>query len=189
MLQHFRSINVLPPGTAYIDGSDLVIAGHQSNAVSKAAIVPAALGFCSLEIAEDFHRAHKQADIDRIVIPQVFPDADDPVSASLDFHRIFQIENGPEFSIHRDVEVTGVKRIKQTTDDRAVENMIAHREEKACADMPGGNKKRDAILLLPLAVFNERCPHTGRNHPFDLCDHALALIADDEMDCLDLDRN
>ena len=56
ILQHLRSIHVLPPAVAYIDGSDFIIAGHQLNCVSQAAIVPAAAGLRPLEIVEDFQR-------------------------------------------------------------------------------------------------------------------------------------
>src|SRR5437588_8057598 len=99
MSQHLRSIHILPPTLAYIDGPDSIITGHQSNRVGQAAIILAVVGLCSLEIIEDFERANEQAGIDRIELAQIFPDADDLVSARLDFHRIMQIENGIEFSI------------------------------------------------------------------------------------------
>jgi len=100
MLEHFRSIDVLPPALADVYGTDFVIAGHQPNSISETAI---AISLTSFEIVEDFQRTNEQAGINCIVIPQIFPDADHSVSPSLDFHRIFQIENGTEFSIHRDV--------------------------------------------------------------------------------------
>jgi len=43
--------------------------------------------------------------------------------------------------------------------------MIAHREEKACADVPGGTKKRDAILFLPISVIDERRFADLKNSP------------------------
>ena len=55
MLQHLRGIHVLPPAVANIDGSDILIAGHQLNSVSQTAIAPAAAGLRSLEIVEDFN--------------------------------------------------------------------------------------------------------------------------------------
>src|SRR4029077_11655560 len=100
MLEHFRSIDVLPPGLADVYGTDFVIAGHQSNSISQTAVT---ISLTSLEIIENFQRTNKQADINRIVIPQIFSDADHSVSPGLDFHRIFQVENRIEFSVHGDV--------------------------------------------------------------------------------------
>src|SRR6266487_2648826 len=100
MLEHFRSIDVLPPALTDIYGTDFVIAGHQPHSISQTAVT---ISLTSLEIIEDFQRANEQAGINRIVIPQIFPDVDHSVSPGLDFHRIFQVENGTEFSIHRDV--------------------------------------------------------------------------------------
>ena len=63
--------------------------------------------------------------------------------------------------------------------------MIAHREEKRCADVAGGSKKRDAILFLPIAIFDEGHVHTGRNKRPDLRDHALVFVAHHEMNGFD----
>ena len=63
--------------------------------------------------------------------------------------------------------------------------MIAHREEKRCADMTGGGKKRDPVLFSPIAIFDKGCVHTGRNDLPKLFDHALAFIAHHEMDGFD----
>ena len=73
MLQHSRSIHILPPALAYIDGPDFMVGGHQSNRVGEAAIVLAVVGLRSLEISEDFQRANEQAGINRIEFQQVFP--------------------------------------------------------------------------------------------------------------------
>jgi len=97
MFQHLRRIHILPPSVAYIDGSDIFFAGHQLNCVSQTAIALATAGFRPLEIVEDLHGTNEQAGINRIVVPQVFPDFGDPISAGLHFHRVFQIENGIEF--------------------------------------------------------------------------------------------
>ena len=104
----------------------------------------------------------------------------------LDFHRVFQIENGIEFSINSDVEETRLRRIKQMIDHGAVEKMVAHREKKGCADVTSGASKRDAILFLPVTVFDEE--HAiGRKESTALtcCDHALAFVADHEVDGFD----
>src|SRR4029450_2203350 len=82
--QHLRSVHILPPGLADIDGMDFIIAGHQSNSISQAAIAAATAGLRSLEIVKDFKWANKQADINGVVIAKVFPDVDDLVSAALD---------------------------------------------------------------------------------------------------------
>ena len=184
IFQHLRSIHVLPPGVAYIDGSGILIAGHQLNCVSQAAIAPAAAGLRPLEIVEDFNGTNEQAGINRIVVPQVFPDIGDPISAGLDFHRVFQIENGIEFSIYSDVEETRFRRIKQMIDHGIVEKMVAHREKKGFADVASGGKERDAILFLPVAVFDEGRAEAGRNQLLDLLDHAPAFVADHKVDAV-----
>ena len=154
-------------------------------AVSQAAIAPAAAGLRPLEIVEDFHGTNEQAGINRIVVPQVFPDIGDPISAGLDFHRVFQIENGIEFSIYSDVEETRLRRIKQTIDHSIVEKMVAHREKKGFADVASGGKQRNAILFLPVTVFDEGSAEVGRKELLDLLDHAPAFIADHEVDRFD----
>src|ERR1700750_794998 len=80
MFQHLRRIDILPPSVANIDGSDFFILGHQVNCVSKAAIALAASGLRSLEIVEDFHGKNEKAGINRIVVPQVFPNIGDSIS-------------------------------------------------------------------------------------------------------------
>src|SRR6476646_2577888 len=135
MFQHLRRIHILPPAVTNIDGSDILIAGHQLNCVSQTAIAPAVAGLRPLEIVEDFHGTNEQAGINRIVMPEVFPDIGDLISGGLDFHRVFQIENGIEFSIYSDVEKTRLRSIKQTIDHGNVEKMVAHREKKGFADV------------------------------------------------------
>ncbi len=127
MLQHLRSIHVLPPALAYIYGTDLIIAGHQPNSISQAAIAAGATGLRSLEIVEDFEWANKQPDINRIVTAEVFPDVGDADPLRSDFHRVFQIENGIEFPVHRDVEQITVRRIDEMISYRIVEKMISRR--------------------------------------------------------------
>ena len=68
MLQHLRGVHVLPPAFANIYGTDFIVAGHQSNSVSQAAIALAAAGLRSLEIVEDFEGTNEQADINGIVM-------------------------------------------------------------------------------------------------------------------------
>ena len=118
-------------------------------------------------------------------MPQVFPDIGDPISAGLDFHRVFQIENGIEFSIYSDVEETRIRRIKQTIEHSIVEKMVAHREKKGFADVASGGKQRNAILFLPVTVFDEGRAEVGRKELLDLLDHAPAFIADHEVDRFD----
>src|SRR5437762_1672758 len=135
MPQHARSIHVLPPPIADIDGADFVVASHQSNSISQAAVVSATARLRSLEIVEDFEWANKQADINRIVIAQFFPDVSDSISPCSDFHRVFQIEDGIEFLVYCDVKEIGMERIKQMIDYRIIEKVIAHREKKGFADV------------------------------------------------------
>src|SRR5262249_16796684 len=139
-----------------------------------------------LEIVEDFERANKQAGINRIVLAQVFPNSGDFVSARSDFHRVIYIENGIELSIHCDIEHSGIRIIKQSNNRRVVETMITHREKKRSADVACDGKKRDAILLSPVAIFDEQRVHTGRNELLELLNHALALVSDHEVDGFDL---
>src|SRR5205823_12840991 len=77
IFQRLRSIHVLPPGGAYIDGSGILIAGHPLNRVSQAAVAPAAAGLRPLEIVEDFNGTNEQAGINRIVVQPLFPDIGD----------------------------------------------------------------------------------------------------------------
>ena len=77
---------------------------------------------------------------------------------------------------------SGIERIEQTIDDGSVEKMVAHREKKGFADVASGGKQRDAILFLPVAVFDEGRAEAGRNELLDLLDHAPAFIADHEVD-------
>ena len=60
--------------------------------------------------------------------------------------------------------------------------MIAHREEKRCADVPGGGQKRDTILFSPIRIFDEGRRKAAPDQPLELCNHALAFVADDEVD-------
>jgi hypothetical protein len=60
--------------------------------------------------------------------------------------------------------------------------MVAHREKKGFADVASGRKKRDAILFLPVAVFDEGRAEAGRNQLLDLLDHAPAFVADHKVD-------
>src|SRR4029077_11163062 len=178
MLQHLRGVHVLPPAFANIYGTDFIVAGHQPNSISEAAITLAAAGLRSFEIVEDFEWANKQPDINGIVIAQVFPDVSDSISPCSDFHCVFQIEDGIEFLVYRDVKEIGIERIEQTIDDGGVEKMVAHREKKGCADLTCGRKQRNAVLFLPVTVFDEGRAEAGRKELLDLLDHALAFIAD-----------
>src|SRR5438034_7066005 len=63
--------------------------------------------------------------------------------------------------------------------------MVAHRQKKGLADVPSGGKKRDAILFLPVAVFDEGHAEAGRNQPVGLRDHAPAFVADHESGRID----
>ena len=103
----------------------------------------------------------------------------------MNFHRVFQIKNRIEFSIDSDAQETGLKRIKQTTDQGTVEKMVAHREKKRFADAFSGGKKRDAILFLPVTVFDEGHAEASRNQLPGLLDHTPAFVADHEVDGFD----
>ena len=58
--------------------------------------------------------------------------------------------------------------------------MIAHREEKRHADVAGGGKKRDAVLFLPLVIFNERGLRPGGDQLFNRCNHSIALVTNNK---------
>src|SRR5207249_11462582 len=65
------------------------------------------------------------------------------------------------------------------------EKMVAHREKKGFAEVVSGRKKRDAILFLPVAVFDEGRAEAGRSQLLDLLDHAPAFVADHKVDACD----
>jgi len=88
--QHFRCVDVLPPGVAYIHGTRFFSGGHQSNSICQAAI---SVLLCLLEIFKDFGWTNEESSINRVVIPQIFSDGDDLAPARFDLHRIIQIEN------------------------------------------------------------------------------------------------
>src|SRR6266480_3361685 len=155
MLQHLRGVHVLPPAIADIYGTDFFVMGHQLYPVREATIPPAMDGLCLFQIGEDLRRANEQTGINRIVIPKIFANASHLVSARLNLHRVIQIDNQMELAIYGDVKQTRVKVIKQAIDDRVIENMVAHREEKWCADVTCCCEKRDAILFLPFAIQDE----------------------------------
>src|SRR5881275_3017403 len=67
-LQHLLSVHVLPPSVADIDCTHFIIACHQPNSVSKAAIVSRAFRLRPLERVEDLQRTNEQAGINRIVM-------------------------------------------------------------------------------------------------------------------------
>src|SRR5262249_47257359 len=152
VLQNSRSINVVPPSAADINPMHFIVNGHQLDSISEATIISAVDGLRLFEIPEDLRRANEQAGIDRIVIPQIFPDGGHLVSVGLNLHRVLQIDNRMELAIYGDVEQTGLKVFKQAIDDGVIKNMIAHREEKRCADVTCGRKKRDAVLFPPIAI-------------------------------------
>src|SRR5213595_1696980 len=141
MLQHLRGVHVLPPAFANVYGTDFIVAGHQPNSISEAAITLAIAGPRSFEIVEDFEWANKQPDINSVVIAQFFSDVGNPISPCSDFHRVFQIEDGIEFLVYPDVKEIGIERIEQTIDYRIIEKVIAHHQEKRCPDVTYGRKK------------------------------------------------
>src|SRR5207245_10905868 len=101
MLQHLRGVHVLPPAFANIYSTDFIVAGHQPNSISEAAITLAAAGLRSLEIFEDFEWANKQPDINGIVIAQFFTDVGDYVSLCSDFRRVFRIDGDLDLLVCR----------------------------------------------------------------------------------------
>src|SRR5207247_9505674 len=112
MPQHAGSIHVLPPTIADIDGTDFIVASHQSNSISQAAVVSATAGLRSFEIVEDLEWANKYPDINDIVIAHCFPDVSDSISPHSDFHRIFQMQIESESTIHRYSDGIWIKIIK-----------------------------------------------------------------------------
>jgi hypothetical protein len=66
--QHLRSIDILPPGLADIDRAHFAVCGHEPDAVSQSAIVPAAAGPGALKIIKDCLGTDKQTRIDRVVV-------------------------------------------------------------------------------------------------------------------------
>src|ERR1043166_1623244 len=119
-----------------------------------------------------------------MIIPQAFPDVGNPFSSHSDFHRVFQIKYGIQLPIYRDVKESGIKRMEQMIDDRIVKKMIAHGEKKRCGDAIGRCEQRNAILLLPIVIFNEGHTNAGGYQLLDARDHALAFIANDEAKSL-----
>src|SRR5437660_5613354 len=101
MLQHLRGVHVLPPAFANIYSTDFIVAGHQPNSISEAAITLAAAGLRSFEIFEDFEWANKQPDINGIVIAQFFPDVGDYVSPCSYFHSVFKLADCIEVVVSR----------------------------------------------------------------------------------------
>src|SRR5262249_31673420 len=97
--QHFWRIHLLPPTLAHIDGTHFIVASHQSNSISQAAVVSVTAGLRSFEIVEDFEWANKQTDINRVVALQIFADADHLVLARLNFHGVIQIDNRVELPV------------------------------------------------------------------------------------------
>src|SRR5207248_5806773 len=103
----------------------------------------------------------------------------------LDLYLVFQVEDGIALSMYRMDEEPRIRRIKQTIDNGTVEKMVAHREKKRFADVASGRKQRNAILFLPVTVFDEGHAEASRNQLLDLVDHARAFVADHEVDSFD----
>src|SRR6266404_5047683 len=98
MLEHFRSIYVLPPALTDIYGTDFVIARHRPNSISETAI---AISLTAFEIVEDFLRTNEQAVTNSILFPQIFPNPNPFFPPCLNFHRFSQTKNEPGFPTPR----------------------------------------------------------------------------------------
>src|SRR5204862_7231465 len=59
--------------------------------------------------------------------------------------------------------------------------MIAHGEKKRCADVTHGCKQRDAVLFLPVTIYDKRRADMRRDQLFCRCNHPLAFVTDYEM--------
>ena len=70
-------------------------------------------------------------------------------------------------------------------DNSTVEKMVAHCEKKGFADVARSRKQWNAILFLPVTVFDEGRAEVGRKELLDLLDHAAAFITDHEVDLFD----
>src|SRR5258708_13652041 len=88
------------------------------------------------------------------------------------------MEDGIEFLGLADGKEIGIERIEQTIDDGSVEKMVAHREKKGFAEVASGRKKRDAILFLPVAVFDEGRAEAHRKQLFVMLHHPPPFLAD-----------
>jgi len=64
MLKHFGGVNVLPPGSANVDGTRFSVARHQAYAISQAAVAGASRLF---EVIKYVMWANEQAGINGIV--------------------------------------------------------------------------------------------------------------------------
>src|ERR1700736_6287734 len=122
--QHLWRVNVLPPGGADINPADVVIRGHQSYSVGKAAV---AVPLRAFEIIEKFPRTDKKPRVDGIVIRQIFSDGDDLVASHPDFHGVTQVENGIELLVDCQVQPDRLRLAQEKIDNRLLEEMIAHR--------------------------------------------------------------
>ena len=67
MFQHLRSIHILPPSVADIDGSDFFIAAINCTPSARLQSLLPTAGLRPLEIVEDLHGTNEQAGINRIV--------------------------------------------------------------------------------------------------------------------------
>jgi hypothetical protein len=78
-----------------------------------------------------------------------------------------------------------IEAIQQTIDGGVLEKVIAHRQQKWCANMTGGSKERDPILFPPIAIFDVRRMNARTEQLLKLRDHPLTLIADDKVESVD----
>src|SRR5215468_4103231 len=70
-------------------------------------------------------------------------------------------------------------------DNRVVEKMVAHRQEKRRRDAISCCENGNAILFLPIAIFDEKRVEAARKQLLELLDDALAFVADHEVDGFD----
>jgi hypothetical protein len=102
-LPHREIINVLPPRVSDVDCPYLSLAGHEPNSVGQAAI---AIFPHPSQIIEKFVRAYEYSGVDGVVVREIFPNRDDATGIGLHFHCIIQVEDGFDFSIDSQIQLT-----------------------------------------------------------------------------------
>src|SRR5258708_10613337 len=102
----------------------------------------------------------------------------------MNYHVVVQIKKRFQFFVDGEVQLREVCRFRQQVDNRVVEKMIAHGEKKWRSDSASCSKKRNAVLLLPIRIFNETHIDFRRNQSPDSFAQTRALKSDDGIDFL-----
>src|SRR5258708_24441439 len=85
----------------------------------------------------------------------------------MNYHVVVQIKKRFQFFVDGEVQLREVCRFRQQVDNRAVEKMIAHGEKKWRSDSASCSKTSNAVLLLPIRIFNETDIDFRRNQSPD----------------------